>query len=254
MTYYDRIAKNWHTATGYRGGSFKKHVLNSLLLQKMASPTGQTILELGAGNGYFMRLALQHYTGQIPRRVVISDNSVKLLAIAESNLPVDGAEYLVLDVRSHYPFTDESFDLILATMVFNELTAGGMRRALGQCHRVLQPKGLLLVTVTHPDFIASLQQRDLLEKNKEGLLTMPGSGQLRLPIVPRSVQDYRRLLVKTGYSWQETAVYATDKVINEKPGLRHILYKPLALIFECRKQQVGTNSVGGASAPFRDPK
>ena len=190
MTYYDRIAKNWHIATGYRGGSFKKHVLNDLLLQKMVSPAGQAILELGAGNGYFMRLALQRYSGQIPRRVVISDNSAKLLAIAESNLPIDGAEYLELDVRSHYPFADESFDLVLATMVFNELTDGGLRRALRRCHRVLQPDGLLLVTVTHPYFIASLQQRDLLETNKEGLLTMPGANQLRLPIVPRSCLLY----------------------------------------------------------------
>jgi hypothetical protein len=90
--------------------------------------------------------------------------------------------------------------------------------------------------MTFYDRIASLQQRDLLEKNKEGLLTMPGSGQLRLPIVPRSLQEYRKLLVKTGYSWQEIAVYATDEVINVKPGLRHMLHKPVALILECRKQ------------------
>jgi hypothetical protein len=90
--------------------------------------------------------------------------------------------------------------------------------------------------MTFYDRIASLQQRDLLEKNKEGVLTMPGSGQLWLPIVPRSVQDYRKLLAKTGYGWQETAVYATDKVISEKPGLRHMQHKPLALILECRKR------------------
>jgi len=234
MAYYDHMARQWHRATGYQGGSFKKHVLNEILLQKISAVSDKAILELGAGNGYFMRLALRNFSGQIPERVIISDKSSKLLAIAGSTLNIPNAEYLELDVRSPFPFEDESFDLILATMIFNEVSTGGMKRALTECRRVMRLEGLLLITVTHPEFIASLNQRDLLKKNREGMLTMPGSKQMRLPIVPRSLQDYERLLTKTGFSWEATDVFATEKVINEKPGLRNMGDRPLGLVFECR--------------------
>jgi len=58
MAYYDRMARRWHRATGYRGGSFKSHVLNDVLINMMPAVAGLSILELGAGNGYFMPLAL----------------------------------------------------------------------------------------------------------------------------------------------------------------------------------------------------
>lgn len=235
MAYYNHIAKRWHESTGHKGGSFKRHVLNDLLLQNMAAIADKAILELGAGNGYFMPLALSYSSGQIPGRLVVTDNSTKLLAIAKSQCYIPGAEYMELDVRDDYPFEDVSFDLILATMIFNEVSSGGVRRALGECYRVLQPDGLLLITVTHPEFIASLDRRNLLKKNRDGLLTMPGSGQLRLPIVPRTVEAYGRILGKTGFSWKATVALATDKVIREKPGLRSMKNKPLALVFKCRK-------------------
>jgi ubiquinone/menaquinone biosynthesis C-methylase UbiE len=235
MSYYDQIAKNWHKATGYQGGSFKKHVLNDVLLQKMTAVSGKAILELGAGNGYFMKFALQNSAGQNPERVVISDMSSKLLSIAESNFNIADAEYLELDVRGPFPFDDESFDLILATMVFNEVSSRGMKRALGECHRVLGPDGLLLITVTHPTFIEGLNRRDQLKKNKDGILTMPGAKQLRLPIVPRKLKDYERLLAKTAFNWEASDVYGTEKLLSQKPGLRNVGNKPLALVLECRK-------------------
>jgi len=33
MAYYDAIAKQWHEATGYKGGAFKELVLNNILLE-----------------------------------------------------------------------------------------------------------------------------------------------------------------------------------------------------------------------------
>lgn len=234
MVYYDRIAKIWHQATGYRGGSFKRHVLNDLLIGKIPAVAGQSILELGAGNGYFMPLALARFSGQIPGRIVITDGSARLLAIAETHFPIPGAEYMQLDVRSRFPFEEASFDLILATMVFNEVSTGGLRRALLECRRVLQPAGVLLITITHPAFVDSLDRRQQLRRDKAGILTMPGPGRLRLPIVPRRVGDYERLLVKSGFAWEATEVTMNEKVLQEKPGLRAVGDRPLGLIFACR--------------------
>jgi ubiquinone/menaquinone biosynthesis C-methylase UbiE len=211
-------------------------VLNDALLHKIPAFAGRAVLELGAGNGYFMPLALDHFSGQVPQRIVISDVSSQQLSIAANRFKIPGAEYLQLDVRSAYPFPDASFDLILAIMVFNEVSSGGLRRALHEIHRVLRPDGLLLVTVTHPAFIASLARRNQLKKNRHGLLTMPGANKLRLPIAPRSQQDYERLLQKAGFTFTQTELHATEEVLNEKPALRDVGALPLALVLECRRQ------------------
>ena len=234
MAYYDRIAKSWHRATGYKGGSFKRYVLNDILIDKMAAVGGRSILELGAGNGYFMPLALERFSGQIPERIVITERSAKLLAIAQTQFPIEAAEYLQLDVRSPFPFEDASFDLILATMIFNEVSTGGLRRALFECRRVLRPAGLLLATITHPAFIDNVDRRKQLRKERGGVLTMPGPGHIRLPIVPRRVGDYERLLAGSGFAWETNDVYMTEKVLREKAGLRDVGNKPLGLIFTCR--------------------
>ena len=254
MAYYDRIATSWHRETGYRGGSFKKYVLNDILIEKMAAVpgrsekmaavpgrsdemaavAGRSILELGAGNGYFMPLALERYSGQVPQRLVITEASSRLLAIAETHFKIPAADYLQLDVRSPFPFEDAAFDLILATMIFNEVSTGGLRRALIECRRVLRPDGLLLATITHPAFIDSLDRRKQLKTGQGRTLTMPGPGHLRLPIVPRRLRDYEQLLTKTGFAWEQDDVYMTKKVLQEKPGLRPVAGKPLGLIFSCR--------------------
>jgi ubiquinone/menaquinone biosynthesis C-methylase UbiE len=235
MAYYDQIAKNWHKATGYKGGSFKKHVLNDILLREMSSIAGRSILELGAGNGYFMRLALDTYSGQVPQRIVITDGSAKLLSIAETKFHIRGAEYMHLDVRSPFPFDDVSFDLIMATMIFNEVSTAGLRRALGECQRVLRSAGLLLITITHPQFVASLDRRNQLKRNKFGMLTMPGAAGMRLPVVPRRWSNYERLFSEAGFAWEKSDVYVTEKVLREKPGLRGVGNKPLALILRCQR-------------------
>src|SRR2546426_6337561 len=110
--YYDRIARKWHSVTGAQGGALKKLVLNDLVLDKLTGIAGLSILELGAGNGYFMPLVLRRFSGEVPARIVITDLSRVLLDLARRSFRVRDAEYLTLDVRDAFPFPDESFDLI----------------------------------------------------------------------------------------------------------------------------------------------
>ena len=49
------LQKNWHAVTGYRGGAFKQFVLNDVLLENIPAIASKSILELGAGNGYFFK-------------------------------------------------------------------------------------------------------------------------------------------------------------------------------------------------------
>ena len=103
MAYYDHIARQWHAATGYTGGAFKELVLNDLLLEKIASIDRCAILELGAGNGYFLPLVLRRFSGQSPARIVVTDQSAKMLELAQRHFRLPDATYQCLDVGRPFP-------------------------------------------------------------------------------------------------------------------------------------------------------
>ena len=164
MAYYDKIAQQWHAATGYNGGAFKEHVLNAVLLQKLPAIDNCSILELGAGNGYFLPLVLRRFSGQTPASILVTDCSNELLEIARTNFRIPQAQYQRLDMCGAFPFEDNTFDIILAIMVLNEVPPKGFKNALRECHRILSAKGVFLFAVTHPDFIDSLQKKGLLKR------------------------------------------------------------------------------------------
>ncbi len=235
MAFYDRIAKKWHAITGAQGGPLKRLVLNDFVLSRMPEIAGLAILELGAGNGYFIPLLLRRFSGQVPARIVITDHSPVLLNLAQRNFRVPEAEYKLLDVRSHFPFDDGVFDLVIVNMVFNEVKTVGLRRAVSECHRVLSPEGCLLGTAIHPDFVESLAERGQLKRGPGGSLTMPGADGLRLPVVRRSPQEYVGVLQDAGFECRADAIFATPQVLNLKPGLRQARDLPIALMFRAGK-------------------
>jgi SAM-dependent methyltransferase len=235
VAYYDRIAKQWHRVTGYHGGAFKRYVLNDALLEKIARIEGRAILELGAGNGYFAPLMLRRFSGQMPRRLVISDQSSALLDIARTAFALEGAEYLTLDVQAALPFAAGAFELILASMLFNELTASGLRNALRECHRVLAPDGHLLAAVPHPDLVYALAKKGALTDFGRGLFAMPSTKGLRLPVARRSTQAYRELLEACGFQVTLDDVYPDERTLHEKSGLKAGRATPTALLMACAR-------------------
>jgi SAM-dependent methyltransferase len=246
MPYYDRIARKWHAVTGSRGGALKDAVLNDLVLSRLPDLAGLSVLELGAGNGYFLPLALRRSSGRGPARVVITDQSSALLRIARQAFRIPGAEYHPLDVRGPFPFEDKRFDLIVANMLFNEVPGAGFRNAARECYRVLASGGQLLATVLHPAFVESLARRELLRRVPGGGLTMPGAAGLRLPVVRRTAEEYRQAFARCGFAIQAEDVSATPAVLDAKPGLREAGDVPLALLLECRKE-------AAAEPPVSDP-
>ena len=237
MAYYNSIAKRWHEITGYKGGAFKELVLNSILLEKLSRINNCSLLELGAGNGYFLPLVLRRFSGQVPSRITVTDQSERLLEIAKQHFRIPDAEYQVLDVRKPFPFDDGQFDLVLAAMVFNEVPSRDFRNALKECYRVLSNEGRLLIAAAHPDFINSLRKRGLLKRTRAGGLTMPGAGSLQLPVVIRSLASYRSCLQEAGLQYEEEEGYPTPEVLNRKAGLRNAWKVPVALVYTCTKSK-----------------
>lgn len=133
MSYYDKIAKQWHQHTGFKGGPFKALILNERLLAHIGPIADQAILEIGAGNGYFIPWLLRRKSGQIPRKLYITDVSFQQLAIAKKYFFLPNAQYESLDLYRPFKYDDQQFELIIANMVFNELTKNGIQQ-IGRAH------------------------------------------------------------------------------------------------------------------------
>lgn len=232
--YYDGIAKQWHRVTGYHGGAFKRYVLNDRILEKIERVEGCALLELGAGNGYFAQLMLRRFSGQMPSRLAISDQSQAQLDIARSAFDLDNAEYLLLYVQEYFPLEDGSFDLILAIMLLNELTATGLQHALHECRRMLKNDGKLIAAVPHPAFVRALAKKGVLTDFGRGLFAMPSTEGLRLPVSRRPLEAYTEAFTTAGFAVATEDVQADERTLHAKPGLKVPRGTPLAAVFDCR--------------------
>ena len=210
-------------------------MLNDCILTQIDSIAENAILELGAGNGYFAPLLLRRFSGQLPTRLVITDQSQVLLAIAQTSFHIDGAEYCNLDVQDPFPFPDGSFHLILASMLFNELTTTGLEHALKECSRILTEGGLLLAAVPHPDFVHALAKKGALTDFGRGLFAMPSAEGLRLPVSRRPLSVYQKAMENCGFTVTTQDILPDEKTLHEKPGLKVSSGTPLGLLFLCHR-------------------
>jgi SAM-dependent methyltransferase len=167
-------------------------------------------------------------------RLIISDQAQAQLDIARADFRLEHAEYLILDVQDPFPLLNASCDLILATMLLNELTNAGLNNALRESRRVLAPGGRLLAAVTHPAFVHALSRKGALTDFGRGLAAMPGAEGLRLPVARRSVQAYLDALHEAGFTAETEDVFPDEKTLHERPGLKLPRDTPLALLLDCR--------------------
>ncbi len=210
-------------------------MLNDRILAQIDSIADTAILELGAGNGYFAPLLLRRFSGQFPVRLVITDQSQALLNIARTSFQIDGAEYCALDVQDPFPFPDDSFHLILASMLFNELTTTGLENALKECSRILSTGGRLLAAVPHPNFVHALAKKGVLTDFGRGLFAMPGAEGLRLPVSRRPLSAYQKIMEESGFAVTTWDIHPDEKTLHEKAGLKVSSGTPLGLLFVCQR-------------------
>lgn len=78
------------------------------------------------------------------QRMILVDRSARMLDQARSRHPGRGVALVCADVL-HLPFASESFDGILCAQVLSHLPDQLCRAALTELHRVLAPRGRLLV-------------------------------------------------------------------------------------------------------------
>ena len=114
------------------------HYLERLL------PPSQAVLDLGGGPGRYA-IALS----QAGHRVTLADLAKANLSFAQKQAEELGsslAGYVEVDARDLKPFSDHTFDAVLALgPMYHLLEEGDREKAFRECLRVLKPGGLLVV-------------------------------------------------------------------------------------------------------------
>ncbi|MGJ5621585.1 methyltransferase domain-containing protein [Sulfitobacter sp. MF3-043] len=114
------------------------------IIRSLSPVPGETILELGSGNGILVRELIEAVGPE--GRVVGLDASEAILEMARHICPK--GEFFHGDAQS-LPFEDETFDAVVAAQVFCFLD--NLDRAIAETYRVLKPGGRLLVLDTDWD-------------------------------------------------------------------------------------------------------
>ncbi len=136
---YDRWAEAYATANAE--GFFNAWYEKPAMLGLLGDVSGRRVLDAGCGSGP-TSIALTERGA----RVSGFDVSAAMIEIARRNLPE--ADLRVHDLAVPLPWDDDTFDVVVASLVLHYLH--DWSGPLAELHRVLTSSGRLLVSVNHP--------------------------------------------------------------------------------------------------------
>jgi SAM-dependent methyltransferase len=155
---WDASAGWWAARSGAKGDVNREWVIDPALFRIVGEVRGRRVLDAGCGTGYLARLLAARGAS-----VVAADHSRKLLEIAraEEEREPRGLTFVHADLGHLDPLPDRTFDLVVSNVVMQDVVAFGA--AFREFRRVLQPRGRLVFSVTHPCFERPVPGRSVRE-------------------------------------------------------------------------------------------
>jgi ubiquinone/menaquinone biosynthesis C-methylase UbiE len=108
-----------------------------------ADASFQNILELGCGTGkntFFLLEKCQNLTG--------ADFSVEMLAVAKTKIVDPKVQFVQMDLREKWDFTEGGYDAITCSLVLEHIA--DLNHIFSEAHRILSSKGLFYIGEYHP--------------------------------------------------------------------------------------------------------
>ena len=165
------------------------------------------ILEIGVGTATLAILCAKKGA-----QVTGFDISLKMLEVARQKVVeaqlmdrIDLQEMSVVEMDTHVP--DQSYDKIVATLVFSELSKDEQQFALIQCYRILKPGGKLIIG----DEVKPASQ---LKKVAPYLLRIPLTliTYLVAQVTTTPLKSIDKKLVEVGFKIESVSKYFLDSL------------------------------------------
>lgn len=130
-------------------GRFRKKVMELSGITPVSS-----VLDFGCGVGLLEEYIKSHMKLS-DGKITGVDTGKELIEIAKGSFPSDkNFEFIHIDESGRLPFADNSFDIILSSLVFHLLSRQQKANVLKEFMRVLKPEGhMLFAEIGKPDTI-----------------------------------------------------------------------------------------------------
>lgn len=186
--------------------TYQEKVIAPNILRLLAPKSGQKILDLACGQGFFAR-----QFAKSGAEITGLDISKELIDFAKKGAPIN-CSFFVGKAES-FPFLEDgSFDSVVCILAVQNIE--NVQSVFSECNRVLKKNGRLLLVLNHPAFRIpkfsswgideenSVQYRRVdryLSESRAEILMHPGSSEEKTVSFHRSLQYYFKALGKYGF-------------------------------------------------------
>ncbi len=225
-TSWDKQAEWYDNLLSQNPDSYQERVIKPNLLRLMAIKSGEKILDLACGNGFFSA-AFQKAGAD----VIGVDLSAKLIEMAKKNNPKINFQVGSV-LHSSTIVKERSFDQIVCVMSIQNIE--NVKGVLAEAKRVLKPGGKLHIVMSHPSFRvpkqsswewderSKIQYRRIdryLSESKAQIQMHPGNNPQEKTITfHRPLQYYFKLFKNAGFVVANLEEWISDRV--SEPGPR----------------------------------
>jgi len=136
---------------------------------------GEKFLDVGCGTGSLLKVARKLHPDN---EMVGIDIDKKILEIAKKKLDSIGIT-LINTGAENLPFPDNSFDVVVSTLIFHHLPTEIKLKALSEIKRVLKPDGRFLLVDFGKDYRRQKQRRTILKVKSLIIYVKQGSNLVK---------------------------------------------------------------------------
>lgn len=240
-TQWDVYARVYDETQGETGDPAHQFLFDPAIRELLKDVTGKVILDAGCGNGYWARRLSSK-----AKQVVGIDASKELIQIARSkNNPVN-VKYEIMDLTGKLDFSDETFDLILSSMVLQYVPS--LENIAAEFQRILKSKGEVVICMQHPIYQYHFRAQAMIGKRSEIFPDTAGyfgrkfikqkvlSGKALVDYFNRPLRDYLQPFLNKDFvliDFEEPEF--TEEILEKTPQYKVISEIPRVALLKFRK-------------------